>query len=252
MDYLGWELERQRAALAALLLGGGETRDHVRDGARRSGAGTPESRAGNSEEALGAWKADLGGAAAREAGEGRAAGRAGTAGTPLSAWEAVLGGAADVPPRTGEGAWTLLRGEAGAQAEFLRSPGGYAARRGMRRTEAGLTAGAQSLSAVSAGDGMGDGAAPLEAGPGLDGAAGDTAAGHPGLPLRVRWGGQRTADTLGRDGPPAVSQVAQEAAMTGPWGGREAAALRAEDSAKLLSRAVQRDARRYDGGFNIY
>lgn len=38
-----------------------------------------------------------------------------------------------------------------------------------------------------------------------------------------------------------------------PWReGWESPALRAEDGAKALSRAVQRDARRYDGGFTIY
>ncbi len=37
-----------------------------------------------------------------------------------------------------------------------------------------------------------------------------------------------------------------------PWSGGETAALQAEDHAKALSRAVQRDARRYDGGFTIY
>ena len=31
-----------------------------------------------------------------------------------------------------------------------------------------------------------------------------------------------------------------------------AAALRAEEGARALSRAVQRDARRYDGGFTVY
>lgn len=38
-----------------------------------------------------------------------------------------------------------------------------------------------------------------------------------------------------------------------PWGeGWESPALRAEDGARALSKAVQRDARRYDGGFTIY
>ena len=38
-----------------------------------------------------------------------------------------------------------------------------------------------------------------------------------------------------------------------PWGdGWESPALRAENGAKALSREVQRDARRYDGGFPIY
>ncbi len=38
-----------------------------------------------------------------------------------------------------------------------------------------------------------------------------------------------------------------------PWGeGWESPALQAEEGAKALSRAVQRDARRYDGGFFLY
>ena len=38
-----------------------------------------------------------------------------------------------------------------------------------------------------------------------------------------------------------------------PWGeGWKSPALRAEDGARALSKAVQRDARRYDGGFTIY
>ena len=38
-----------------------------------------------------------------------------------------------------------------------------------------------------------------------------------------------------------------------PWGeGWESPALQAEKGAKALSRAVQRDARRYDGGFFLY
>lgn len=281
MDYLGWELERQRAALAALLLGGGKAQDGepLRDEAWWSGTGTLGRYAESPEDSLGAWKAFLGGEAAWTVRQDREAGGAGTAETPTSAWEAVLsgvaawaarqgrktggagmpastweavlGGEAGVPASSGEGAWAPLSGETGAQPNFRRSSGEYAARRGTRTTEAGLAAGTQGLPAGSAGVGARDGAAPLEAGSGRDGAARGTAVGHPGRSLRLRRGGGRTADTLGRDGP-TVFQGTEKAAATSPWGGWETAALRAEDSAKLLSRAVQRDARRYDGGFNIF
>lgn len=258
MDYLGWELERQRAALAALLLGAGGTRDPVREEARRSFAETPGHYAGSSEEALGAWEmvlggeaaweAALGGEAAWEAGQER---EAGGAGTPVSAWEAILGGETGAPASFGGRPWTPLSGETGAQPEFRRPSGGYPAQRNMRRAEAGLTAEIQGLPIRSAEDGAGDGAVPLEAGSSQDEAPGHTAAGRPGQSLNVRRRGGYGADTLGRDGP-AVFQATEKAAGSVPWGNWETAALRAEDNARLLSRAIQRDARRYDGGFNIY
>lgn len=273
MDYLGWELERQRSALAALLLGGGKARDGetVRDGTRHSGAGMPEPDTGSGQQAPGAWEA------VRKAGQIRDDGRSRAVKTPVSAWEAVLGGEAlwalrqddrerggagsaeapvsawetilceeaGIPVNSGEGPWLRRSGGTGAQPEFPRSSVGYAARRGTRRTETDLAAETQGGSAGSGVDGAEDGAASPEPGVNQDRAAGDTAAaGRSGQFFRIRCGGGSAADTPDQ-GKPAVG--------TAPWdGGWGAAALRAEDSAKLLSRAVQRDARRYDGGFNIY
>ena len=51
----------------------------------------------------------------------------------------------------------------------------------------------------------------------------------------------------GAEGKPAEGDPAAGAF---PEGG--AAALRREDGVRALSRAVERDARRYDGGFTIY
>lgn len=247
MDYLGWELERQRAALAALLLGGGKARDGepARDVTRWSGAGTPDPYTVSSEEALGAWEAVRSGYAVWEARRDHAAGEAGATETAArSAWETILAGEAGVPARSRERAWTRLIREAGAPPEFPRSSGRYTARRGIRRAEADLAAEIQDLPAGSREDGAADNAASSKAGVNQNRAAGNTAAA--GYPARFR--GVRRRDMpapymLGRDGP---------AAGTAPWDGWGTAALRAEDSAKLLSRAVQRDARRYDGGFNIY
>ncbi len=56
-----------------------------------------------------------------------------------------------------------------------------------------------------------------------------------------------------RDGLAGAAGPGERLSRTLPWGeGWESPALRAEDGAKALSRAVQRDARRYDGGFTIY
>ena len=55
-----------------------------------------------------------------------------------------------------------------------------------------------------------------------------------------------------QDGLP-VFQSLELTGGTGPWSaGRYAGEAKAEDGARALSRAVQRDARRYDGGFTIY
>lgn len=270
MDYLGWELERQRSALAALLLGGGKARDGetVRDGTRHSGAGMPEPDTGSGQQAPGAWEAVRKAGQIRDDGRSRAVktpvsaweavlggealwalrqddgehGRAGSAEAPVSAWEAVLG--KDIPASSEEAARFRSGGGTGARPELPRPSGGYAARRGTRRTETDLAVETQGGSAGSGVDGAEDGAASPEPAVNQDRAAGDTAAaGHSGRFLKVRRDSGRTADTPGLDVPDVG---------TASWGGWGAAALRAEDSAKLLSRAVQRDARRYDGGFNIY
>lgn len=263
MDYLGWELERQREALAALLLGGREIRDGepTRGGTRQGDTAIPEPDAGSGQQALGAW----------EARQRRESARAGVVEAPVSAWEAVLGGEevwAVRQDRENGGAgttetpvstWTILGGEAngrinsekaawlrrsggtGAPPESPRPSGGYPARRGIRRIEADLTAQTQAAPAESGGDG----AVSSEARAKQDRTTESTvAAKYPAPFFIVRRGGGSTADALTEDGPAAAGSVS--------WGRWGAAALRAEDSAKSLSRAVQRDARRYDGGFNIF
>lgn len=292
MDYLGWELERQRAALTALLLGGEKDGETVRDGERRSLA-EPET----------AWEY-AGGDAGRYAGGGgyrrgseeepvlrsqearlaRWPVGGGTAGRPSRAWEAVLGeeetdegtagdgGGAEtgVPAGAGEAARRaaeeLPGGGTGAQAEQLRFSGKDEAQREVRRTAAEDAAGtifeaaeraagrdyagerpagrtpengeSTSMMGFEAGENVGRQV--ISAGQNSDAIARNPVYGAG--PVR-RSGGGRTR-TLGQDREPAVSF---------PWGGDwETAALREEDSARALSRAVQRDARRYDGGFAIY
>lgn len=260
MDYLGWELERQRAALAALLLGGGgpENGETARDGAPRGleealegpaaarrGAGTPGRYAQGSGEAPGAWEA------VRAARQDRAA-EAGTGETPVSAWEAVLGEAAGVPAGFGGGTRVRLGEGTGVQTEFLRSSGGYGARRGARRRETGQAAETRGLPAGNGESGAGDGAVPSGAESGGDAAAGSRAAGRSKRALGAPRGGGYASDAPGLNRGPAALQGTGRTAGNDPWGSWGGAALRAEDSAKALSKAVQRDARRYDGGFTIY
>lgn len=271
MDYLGWELERQRSALAALLLGSGNTRDGgpVRNGTRQSDAGTPEPDAGSGPQALAweaaravrqdreggrartvetpvsVWEAVLGGEAVWTARRGRETGEAGTAEAPAGAWEMILDGQTDVPINSEEGAWLRLSGGTGVQPKFPRPSAGYVAQWGVRRTGAGPAVDTRDLSSGIRGNGAKDGAVPSETESGRAGAAVDKAdAGRFGRFRSVRRSGGSAAGRLDRD---------KSVVSTAPWGGgRGAAALRAEESARLLSRAVQRDARRYDGGFNIY
>lgn len=235
MDYLGWELERQRSALAALLLGGREAwdRDPLRDEARRSGAGMPELYAGSPEAPPGAWEA------VRATRRDRENGVSGIPETPLSAWEAVLGRETGIPASSEEDAWIRLSGGTGAQVKLPRPSVGYEARQTIRRARADLTAEVPNLSAGGGEDGVGNRAD--SSGPG---SGRSRAAGYSGHLCGIRLGGGRAAETPGRDAPAAAG--------TAPWAGWGAAAPRAEDSAKTLSRAVQRDARRYDGGFNIF
>jgi len=68
----------------------------------------------------------------------------------------------------------------------------------------------------------------------------------------IRRSGGGRAGTLDRNGLPFFQET-EETGGAGPWGGgRGTAVLQTEDGARALSRAVQRDARRYDGGFYIY
>ena len=56
--------------------------------------------------------------------------------------------------------------------------------------------------------------------------------------------------SVSRGNPAAGGSLARETALV--WNGEGEAELQAEERAKALSRTVQRDARRYDGGFAIY
>ena len=228
MDYLSWELERQRAALRALL-GGGEARD---------GKAAPE---GDGRSPAGPG----GGETAAAGGTGRYAGgetyTAGSGGEAPGAWEAASGAwrrearetaageGGGPPPEDPEMPARARRREVRKQAAALREtaregtgprtgrPGGSAERPG-GAAESKRDFPSPAVSAAGTGEGAFGGV----------GGSGSGAL----LPGETAWA---PAD-IGRDG---------------PWGGGESA-LRAEESARALSRAVQRDARRYDGGFTMY
>lgn len=294
MDYLGWELERQRAALWALL-GGGEPEEGEASGEKSPGwedkaPGDGTRRSSESPEK----------ARRRDAGRtGRYAAGGGEAGGPLmgapGAWEMVraadwtaLEGESDGPEPPESGA--LQRGEAGSPA------------RGMRNAETGVPAvprrkpaeevwgtsrigtGGAAEPRTSSG-GRGDGRADWEtveeiaaeakqaAGTAGERRAGEDPAG--GDPSMEAGGAPHLWDRPdgGESARGASAVIREEGAgrvpftrdgLTGaadrqgrmfralPWSGRESAVLQAEGGAKALSRAVQRDARRYDGGFTIY
>lgn len=284
MDYPARELERQRAALRALL-GGGETgegesfgeipfawgEEDPGEGTRRSLAG-PETARGR-----GAGRA------------GRYAGGRGEAGGPLAgapgAWEmareaeraALEGEAGGLEPLGGA---EYRSGEAGAPARKWRSAEAgvspfsrrYAPEE-IERTPRIGTGGAAELRGPSGGPGYGEEGRETAAG---TGAAAGMAAGRAGedlagwdpaveaggalRPGEGRGGGDASA-VIRRDGT-GMARSGRDAGTVGqgerlsrtlPWGdGWESPALRAENGAKALSREVQRDARRYDGGFPIY
>lgn len=225
MDYFGWELERQRAALRALLLGGGEIRDGgVPSETRRSPAdreraaveSPPDSDPGSGEIRE----------AARRARQGRLTEGGGALPAPASAWERISGREAADPGREAEDS---------AQA----SPG---TPRDMAIPQAARRGGAGRLQAKGSGAER----------PGT-GAPGQPAGGTETADSRESsawgYGGGEAAETN-----PAAARRA-ESGTVWAWrrsGGAWYGALRAEDGAKALSQAVQRDARRYDGGFIIY
>ena len=290
MDYLGWELERQRAALRALL-GGGEAGEgdasedapsgweelsgwggaDPAEGARRSPASLERAQRRPSGGAgrYAAGRGEAGGPpagtpgvreTAREAGGISLNGRPGGPETPASAWEGYRGEEAGTPAREGrgpeadapadarqtapEGAWKRRRGGTGAAGE---PPSGGAGSEPAERESVEWTAAAESAAETPAGytGGRRAGRALAGEGPGGGETAGDAAA-------AVGRGGSGT----GFSGPGARGgRAGQEERLSRslPWGGGwESAALREEDTARILSRAVQRDARRYDGGFTIY
>ena len=220
LHYPDWELARQREALRALLGGGGQDGGALRKArAKREAPGS--------------------GAAGRSPSEGT--GRFGGGGTP--------GGAppeegASVPRETrldgaerSAGVWGVSKPRGGK-----RFPEGEAFPRGGGE---GLPDTLQVRRSPAR-----EGTGPRRKGfPGGTAAAGEAWAAMDGEP-----GGGTAA---GRDYSP-VSQAERETVPEpggrsggwGPWGGGEAA-FRAEDGARALSQAVQRDARRYDGGFSI-
>ncbi|MEY8387181.1 hypothetical protein AALC17_07760 [Oscillospiraceae bacterium 38-13] len=268
MDYPAWELERQRAVLAALLLGGGR--------AEEDGGETPEeaeARAARRRKAADrSWgmEAGLPDAGVRERREARFPG-AWEAGRrtgrvfrrppfPAGAWEEITG--AELP---GEGEWEQdgLRPAAAPEAE---SPGsGTEVREVVREVLQGLSEALEERGALgrrpvflreSAGrPGQDSGGGEM---PPFPAEAGDGEA--PGRAVsfrRAEWAGtdRRRGGAFGealKRGIPSFSQETEaDGAMV--WrGGREAAPFRAEDGARAVSRAVQRDSRRYDGGFVLY
>lgn len=257
MDYLGWELERQRAALAALLLGGGrpEEEKRLRDGETRRADGdgftaretAADETAGRGENP-GAWEAL---AASQSAVRRASRDRSGTpsgARTPVSAWERILGAEvkADRVERSGRdggpaapesSGWVLLEETMEAPE---RETGVWA-----REPEALTERGQRKLARETAGR-------RLESSE--DGTAGDA----PGMMSGGEPAGDRAAvrgmgrTWAARRGPAERPGEAEAPFGTSLWGGRGSAALEAERDARAVSRAVQRDARRYDGGFFIY
>lgn len=298
MDYLGWELERQRAALRALL-GGGEPEEWDASGEESPAWEEFSGRDGEAPE-KGTRRSPEGLERARRRGSGRtgryAAGR-GEAGGPRmgapGAWEMVreadrtaLAGEPDGLPVGAE----LQSGEAGSPARGRRGGGTGApppprryAPEELRRTPRIGTGGAAELRGLSGGQEdyekereTAAGAGPeaeMTAGAAGEGPAGWGPAARAGgaLPPGERPGGGEMAGgasgkasaAISRNGagmapsaggrPAGTAGPGERLSRALPWGeGWESPALRAEDGAKALSRAVQRDARRYDGGFTIY
>lgn len=226
MDYLKWELERQRRALRALLLGGAERREEedpegeTRRRPAETGTARRDAAGRDGETVRGEAPADAGGeearGAVRRASRDRPRGEDGALKTPEGAWRRAL--AAETLERE------ALEREALERAAAVR--GGDRAERPLPET-----------------------ARPA--------APGETAARPEEAPRRTR-GGERqggagrfgTGPSAGGPGESGPAWTPEEQA--GPWGERTSAALQAEDGARALSRAVQRDARRYDGGFTIY
>lgn len=211
MDYVGWELERQRAALAALLLGETEEESSLRSpGGGRQGQGAD-------------W-----------AGGGR---QAGTLRTPAAEGEA----AGLTAVRREEGGWFFLRTESGTGSGGTGAPPtetaeNETARNGTARNVAAKNGTAEKGTAES---GTETGQAvllrPEEFGPETPGDVRFFAAG-----LRSSAGPREAGEQW-------LSPVlrAEEGRLSG---GGEAE----REAARAISLAVQRDARRYDGGFTIY
>lgn len=206
MDYAGWELERQRAALEALLLGETEEESSLR------------SPGGGRQEQGAAW-----------AGGGR---QAGTLRTPAAEGEA----AGLTAVRRAEGGWFFLRTESGTGGGGTGAPPTETAENETARNVAAKNGTAEKGTAES---GTETGQAvllrPEEFGPETPGDVRFFAAG-----LRSSAGPREAGEQW-------LSPVlrAEEGRLSG---GGEAE----REAARAISLAVQRDARRYDGGFTIY
>lgn len=302
VDYLGWELERQRAALWALL-GGGRAEDGeapgeedtawegkaLPGGRRRSPAGSGTARGNAVPQSAGRYAAKEGAEAggplvgAPGAWETvlaaekalRPAGEAGAWETPVGPWEGIFGAEAEFPARKGggtgagfsprrdggtgagfsprkDGGTEVLAFAASRQKEEAQGPAGEGtgSRTALEGPSARREAGAgETAEAAVAAETAAGGRRAGEAGPAsLRKSGGD--AGGVSIPARRDGAGTARLGGGGLDGAPG-----RETRLSRPlpWGeGWESPALRAEDGARALSKAVQRDARRYDGGFTIY
>lgn len=302
MDYLGWELERQRAALWALL-GGGRAEDGeapgeedtpwegtaLPGGRRRSPAGSGTARGSAVPPRAGRYAAKEGGRAG-----GPLAGAPGAWETVLNAEKALQSAGEDGPWETQDGPWGEI---SGAEAGLLSRRGGGTGAGFSPRRDKGPEAGAFAASRQKeeaqgpAGEGTGSRTA-LEGPSGRrEAGTGETAARRTAEAAETTAGGRRAGEgfaveeSAGEAGPASLRRSggtaggasipprrdgAGTARLGGgglegapgretrlsrslPWGeGWESPALRAEDGARALSKAVQRDARRYDGGFPIY
>lgn len=281
MNYPGWELERQRAALAALLLGGRTAEGVPAEAGGERGAGAEaagpawETGGGFDGRRLGGWdgrKRAAGFAAGGQGGavgtpnSGRRSGRERGFVSSVSAWEALLG--VEAAPDVLE--WKSWGGKGPAAvetAEPVQEDGALSGGTGARRD--GRDGGRRDLERKSAaerrfdplGEAVFRGAASegkpggRTAPAGADGgelSAGEHAAGESlELPGTFRRSGGTAAESLGQDGL-TVLYEGEGIGGTAPWGRSRGDGIRAEDGARALSRAVQRDARRYDGGFTIY
>lgn len=265
MDYPAWELERQRAVLAALLLGGGRAEEgetpegeEARTVRRRMAAvrpwgmeaGLPDAGAQRRRDARfpGAWKAV------------RSTGRSfRSPPLPAGAWEEITG--AELPD---EGEQDGPRPAAAPEAEF--PDGGTVVREVFQKVPQGLAGTPEERGALGRmpafsrepfghpGRNSGGGempAFPAEAG-------GGEAPGKAVSLRRAEGSGtdRRRGGAFGealKRGTPSSFSLETEASGTAAWrDGREAAPFQAEDGARAVSRAVQRDSRRYDGGFLLY
>lgn len=292
MDYLGWELERQRAALWALL-GGGRAEDGeapgeedtawegkaLPGGRRRSPAGSGTARGSAVPPRAGRYAAKEGGRAG-----GPLAGAPGAWETVLAAEKALQSAGEDGAGEAAEGPWEEI---SGAEAGFFAQRGrgtetGFPSRRG-KNAEAGAFAASQQREEAHGPAGEGTGSRTALEGPSgrREAGTGETAARRTAEAAETAAGGRRAGEagtaSLRKSGGdagdvsiPARRDGAGTARLGGggldgapgretrlsrplPWGeGWESPALRAEDGARALSKAVQRDARRYDGGFTIY